>query len=100
MISGKISTTGSEEGQHGIRASAVLLWKRFFTGWYAPSLTLIVVLAACLDFWQLGQHGYSNLYYAAGVRSMTINLHNFFFASYDPKGFVSLDKPPLAFCLQ
>ncbi|MGH2479772.1 MAG: glycosyltransferase family 39 protein, partial [Ktedonobacteraceae bacterium] len=31
---------------------------------------------------------------------MADNLHNFFFVSYDPGGFVSVDKPPLGFWLQ
>src|SRR5450432_1906796 len=100
MISRKISTDGSAESQHKARISATLLWNFFGAGWYAPSLALILLLAACLDFWQLGQHGYSNLYYAAGVRSMLINPHIFFFASYDPNGFVSIDKPPVDFWLQ
>jgi 4-amino-4-deoxy-L-arabinose transferase-like glycosyltransferase len=100
MISRKFSTFGSAESQHEAKVSATLLWNFFGAGWYAPSLALILVLAACLDFWQLGQHGYSNLYYAAGVRSMLINPHNFFFASYDPNGFVSIDKPPVDFWLQ
>ena len=36
----------------------------------------------------------------AGVRSMTVSWHNFFFNAFDPTGFVSLDKPPLAFWIQ
>ncbi len=31
---------------------------------------------------------------------MADNLHNFFFVSYDPGGFVTIDKPPLGFWLQ
>src|SRR5260370_6124023 len=31
---------------------------------------------------------------------MMDNWHNFFFASYDPGGFVSIDKPPVGFWLQ
>jgi 4-amino-4-deoxy-L-arabinose transferase-like glycosyltransferase len=48
----------------------------------------------------LGQNGFGNLYYAAGIRSMLDNWHNFFFVSYDPGGFVTIDKPPLGFWLQ
>ena len=36
----------------------------------------------------------------AGVRSMTVSWHNFFYNAFDPTGFVSLDKPPVAFWLQ
>ena len=53
-----------------------------------------------MNFYQLGQNGFGNLYYAAGVRSMADSLHNFFFVSYDPGGFVTIDKPPLGFWLQ
>ena len=44
--------------------------------------------------------GYANLYYAAAIRSMLQSWHNFFFVSYDPGGFVSVDKPPLGFWIQ
>jgi 4-amino-4-deoxy-L-arabinose transferase-like glycosyltransferase len=50
--------------------------------------------------WQLGTSGFITPYYMAGVRSMAVSWHNFFFNSFDPTGFVSLDKPPLAFWAQ
>jgi 4-amino-4-deoxy-L-arabinose transferase-like glycosyltransferase len=53
-----------------------------------------------MNFFQLGQNGYGNLYYASGIRSMTDSWHNFFFVSFDPGGFVTIDKPPLGFWLQ
>jgi 4-amino-4-deoxy-L-arabinose transferase-like glycosyltransferase len=53
-----------------------------------------------MNFFQLGQNGFGNLYYASGIRSMLDNWHNFFFVSYDPGGFVTIDKPPLGFWLQ
>ncbi len=31
---------------------------------------------------------------------MSMNWHNFFFASFDPAGFISVDKPPLALWIQ
>src|SRR5207237_3735190 len=34
------------------------------------------------------------------VLSMMDNLLNFFFAAYDPGGFVSIDKPPVGFWLE
>src|SRR5207237_281540 len=37
--------------------------------------------------------------YPAAIRSMMDNWHNFFFAAYDPGGFVSIDKPPVGFWL-
>jgi 4-amino-4-deoxy-L-arabinose transferase-like glycosyltransferase len=64
------------------------------------ALGAILLLSIFLNFFQLGQNGYGNLYYAAAVRSMADNFHNFFFASFDPGGFVTIDKPPLGFWLQ
>src|SRR5205807_1915393 len=59
-----------------------------------------VVLAAILDFFQLDRAGLGNTYYAAAVKSMLTSWHNFFFVSLDPGGFVSVDKPPVAFWIQ
>lgn len=63
-------------------------------------LVLILILSAVLNIVNLGIEGYANQYYAAGVKSMTMNLKNFFFVSFDPAGFVSIDKPPLGFWIQ
>ncbi|GAC1558609.1 MAG: glycosyltransferase family 39 protein [Ktedonobacteraceae bacterium] len=68
--------------------------------WSRIALGGVLILSIFMDFFQLGQGGYGNLYYAAGVRSMTDNLHNFFFVSFDPGGFVTIDKPALGFWLQ
>src|SRR5215471_10630206 len=59
----------------------------------------ILLLAVLMDFYQLGRNGFGS-YYPPAVRSMMDNWHNFFFASYDPGGFVSLDKPPVGFLFQ
>lgn len=63
-------------------------------------LFAIVVLAAVLNFAGLSREGYSNEFYAATVKSMSENWHNFFFNSFDPGGLVTIDKPPLAFWFQ
>ncbi|OPJ57979.1 glycosyltransferase family 39 protein [Clostridium oryzae] len=63
-------------------------------------LILILLLSSVLNLANLTIEGYANQYYAAGVRSMTLNLKNFFFVSFDPAGFVSIDKPPLGFWIQ
>lgn len=68
--------------------------------WSRIALGAVLLLAIFMDFFQLGQNGYGNLYYAAGVRSMGDSWHNFFFVSLDPGGFVTIDKPPLGFWLQ
>ena len=64
------------------------------------ALALIFVLALFLRLFRVGLDGFSNLYYAATVQSMLTGWHNFFFASFDPAGFVSVDKPPLGFWVQ
>src|SRR6266568_7171199 len=66
----------------------------------ALALVGVMLISIFMNFYQLGQNGFGNLYYTAGVRSMLDNWHNFFFVSYDPGGFVTLDKPPLGFWLQ
>jgi hypothetical protein len=60
----------------------------------------ILIVAAILRTLWLSQNGYGRLYYAAGVRSMLASWHNFFFNAFDPAGFVSLHKPPIALWLQ
>jgi 4-amino-4-deoxy-L-arabinose transferase-like glycosyltransferase len=53
-----------------------------------------------LNCWALGQNGYANVYYSAGVKSMLRSWHNFFFLAADPGGLISIDKPPLGLWLQ
>ena len=69
------------------------LWPRF-------GLALILVTAAVLRGWHLGASGFITPYYLAGVRSMMVSWHNFFFNAFDPAGFLSVDKPPVAFWIQ
>src|SRR5690348_6711418 len=68
--------------------------------WQWLGLSMVMLTSIFMNFYQLGQNGFGNLYYAAGVKSMSDSLHNFFFVSFDPGGFVTLDKPPLGFWLQ
>lgn len=64
------------------------------------ALSLILILSLILNLANLNIEGYANQYYAAGVKSMTLSLKNFFFVSFDPASFVSIDKPPLGFWIQ
>jgi 4-amino-4-deoxy-L-arabinose transferase-like glycosyltransferase len=64
------------------------------------ALGVILLFAAGLRLWGIEQNGFANTYYAAAVRSMTLSLHNFLYLSFDPAGFVSVDKPPLALWIQ
>lgn len=68
--------------------------------WQRLGLGAVMLISIFFNFWQLGQNGFGNLYYAAAVRSMGDNWHAFFFNSFDSVGFVTLDKPPVGFWLQ
>ena len=63
-------------------------------------LVALLTLAAVLDLWSLSQNGWANPFYSAAVRSMSMNWHNFLFASLDPSGVMTIDKPPLALWIQ
>jgi 4-amino-4-deoxy-L-arabinose transferase-like glycosyltransferase len=65
-----------------------------------PELALLLVLAAVLYLWSLSKNGWANDYYSAAVRSMSSSWHNFLFASADPSGVMTVDKPPLALWVQ
>lgn len=68
--------------------------------WERIGLGAILLLSAVLNFYSLDENGYGNTYYAAAVKSMLMSWHNFFFVSFDPGGFVTVDKPPLGFWIQ
>jgi 4-amino-4-deoxy-L-arabinose transferase-like glycosyltransferase len=88
----------ANEEQEG-RGQATTLWQRVALG-------LILLLALVLNFVRLGQNHFAdittgvNSYYAAAVKSMSLNWHNFFFVAFDPQGFLAIDKPPLGFWIQ
>src|SRR5437660_282405 len=83
---------GVQLSQQKVRAGSIL--------WHRLALAGIMFISIFMNFFQLGQNGFGNLYYAAGVRSMLDNWHTFFFVSYDPGGFVTISSPPLGFWLQ
>jgi 4-amino-4-deoxy-L-arabinose transferase-like glycosyltransferase len=68
----------------------------------APRAELLALmgLAAVLNLWALSRNGWANDYYSAAVRSMSTSWHNFLFASLDPSGVMTVDKPPLALWVQ
>lgn len=73
--------------------------KRWRQGWFWL-LAGILALSFFLNFWNIGQNGTGNEYYAACIKSMTQSWHNFFYVSFDPAGMVSVDKPPLGLWVQ
>jgi len=64
------------------------------------TLVLVLLLALVLRLWRLDQNGWGAEYYTAAVRSMAMNWHNFLYNAFDPAGFISVDKPPVAIWLQ
>lgn len=68
--------------------------------WEKPILIFILFLAAFLTCYKIWEEGNGNAYYTAAVQSMLMNWHNFFFASFDPGGFITVDKPAPGLWLQ
>lgn len=64
------------------------------------ALTLVLMLSAVLNIWNLGIEGYGNLYYTAAIKSMLLSFKNFFYLSFDPAGYITVDKPPIGLWLQ
>src|SRR5579884_239329 len=87
-------------GESARRSLAATRPRSLAWSWERAALGGILFGATALYLWRLDQNGYGNEYYAATVRSMLTSWPNFFFASFDPGGFVSVDKPPLAFWVQ
>src|SRR5256884_2265676 len=70
--------------------------------WFARhrfALGGILLISIVMNFYALGKNGFGS-YYPAAIRSMLDSWQNFFFVSYDPGGFVSIDKPPVGFWLE
>jgi len=64
------------------------------------ALGLILALSGFLYFFAAWKEGYANTYYSAAIKSMLQNFKNFFFVSFDPGGYVSVDKPALGLWIQ
>ncbi|KRM95700.1 ArnT family glycosyltransferase [Loigolactobacillus rennini] len=59
-------------------------------------LWLILCLALVLYGWGIWTTETANSYYTAAVTSMIQNWHNFWYGAFDPAGFITVDKPPVA----
>ncbi|SEM02989.1 ArnT family glycosyltransferase [Streptacidiphilus jiangxiensis] len=75
---------------------------RRLLGLFTWARLLVLVLAgvaAGLGAWSLTTEGLET-YYAAGVRSMAADWHNFFYGAFDLRGTMTLDKLPGALWVQ
>ena len=60
----------------------------------------ILLLSAFLNLWNIWSQGFTNTFYAAAVKSTLVNPAAGFFNSFDPAGFVTVDKPPVGLWVQ
>jgi 4-amino-4-deoxy-L-arabinose transferase-like glycosyltransferase len=60
----------------------------------------ILAISAFLNIWNIWNMGFTNTFYAAAVKSTLINPAAGFFNSFDPAGFVTVDKPPIGLWVQ
>jgi 4-amino-4-deoxy-L-arabinose transferase-like glycosyltransferase len=67
--------------------------------WARPALLSIAVVAVVAYSYGIANASLET-FYAGAVRSMSENWHDFFFASFDPWGTISVDKLPGSFWLQ
>ena len=73
----------------------------FLTRYRAECLLCgILLLAAFLNLWNIWNQGDTNFYYSAAVKSMLENPVAGFFNSFDPAGFITVDKPPVGLWVQ
>ncbi len=64
------------------------------------SIGIVLVVSFFLNFFYVWKDGYGNPYYASTVLSMGQSLKNFIFGSFDPSGFLAVDKPVCGFWIQ
>jgi 4-amino-4-deoxy-L-arabinose transferase-like glycosyltransferase len=64
--------------------------------WVRPGLLALLAGTAVLYIWDLGASGWANSFYAAAVQAGTKSWKAFFFGSFDPANFITVDKSPAA----
>ncbi|UQS85962.1 glycosyltransferase family 39 protein (plasmid) [Nicoliella spurrieriana] len=67
--------------------------RQFRIDWF---LVATLLLALVLYSWKIWEAGSANDFYTAAITSMTQNFKNFWYASFDPAGYITVDKPPVA----
>jgi 4-amino-4-deoxy-L-arabinose transferase-like glycosyltransferase len=68
--------------------------------WHKLALGAVLAISAFFNFFDLAGQDFFEYYYAAAIKSMLMSWHNLFFVSFDPTGFLALDKPPLGYWMQ
>ena len=97
MSTGITSTDRPEAPYHRVRSDGAGAAGR---RWETIALAAILLVTLALRVWRLEQNGWGAEYYSAAVRSMALNWHNFLYCAFDPAGFISVDKPPVALWIQ
>jgi 4-amino-4-deoxy-L-arabinose transferase-like glycosyltransferase len=64
--------------------------------WVRPALISLLVATGIAYIWGLGASGDANSFYAAAVQAGTKSWKSFFFGSFDPSNFITVDKSPAA----
>jgi len=89
-------------GAHLTTQQAIDLIDREYIRNYKYEILLIGILtvSAFLNLWNLWNLGFTNAFYAAAVKSALVNPAAGLFNSFDPAGFVTVDKPPVGLWVQ
>lgn len=59
-------------------------------------LVAILILASLLYGWNIWKAGSANSFYTSAIISMSESWKNFWYGSFDPAGFITVDKPPVS----
>lgn len=57
------------------------------------ALAALIAMMAIVYLWNISQNGWSNAFYAAAVQSGSQSWKAWFFGSFDPQNYVTVDKP-------
>ena len=86
--------TGTRPIPGGNRARRLLRGPEADPGWARPALLGLLALTAVLYLWNVTRNGWANDFYAAAVDAGTKSWKAFFFGSFDPSNFITVDKTP------
>ncbi len=86
--------TGTRIRPGGNRARRLLRGPEADPRWARPALFGLLALTALLYLWNVTRNGWANDFYAAAVDAGTKSWKAFFFGSFDPSNFITVDKTP------